>query len=111
MSVVAAFSVTPLGGESVSPEGSVASAVADVVRIVRASGLANETNAMFTNVEGDLSDVLDLIGRCVEHVAARAPRVSVVVKLDVRPGHDDALHTKVEAVERYLPGAGGPPSG
>ncbi len=96
--MLAAFSVTPLGvGDSVGE------LVADAVRIVRESGLPNETNAMFTNVEGDWDDVMDVIHRCVEAVAARAPRVSVVIKIDHRPSAGgDALHTKVEAIEREL---------
>jgi len=57
--MIAAFSITPLGaGESVS------ASVAEAVRIVRASGLPNETNAMFTNVEGEWDDVMGLIKRC-----------------------------------------------
>ena len=96
--MLAAFSVTPLGaGESVGE------LVAEAVRIVRESGLPNETNAMFTNVEGEWDEVMDVIRRCVEAVAARAPRVSVVVKIDHRPGAGgDALHHKVETVEREL---------
>ena len=35
-------------------------------------------------------------------VAARAPRVSLVLKADIRPGVTGALTAKVEAVERYL---------
>lgn len=104
MSVTAAFSITPLGGSAVDEDGSVGSLIADVVRIVRESGLPNETNAMFTNVEGSLEDVLALIGRCVEHVTKAAPRASVVVKLDVRPGRKDALHEKVASIERRLGG-------
>jgi uncharacterized protein (TIGR00106 family) len=95
--MLAAFSVTPLGGSD-----SVSGLVADAVRIVRESGLPNETNAMFTNIEGDWDAVMDVIRRCVETVAQQAPRVSVVIKLDYRPGHDDALHEKVAAVERRL---------
>jgi uncharacterized protein (TIGR00106 family) len=95
--MLAAFSVTPLGGSD-----SVSGLVADAVRIVRESGLPNETNAMFTNLEGDWDAVMDVIRRCVERVAEQAPRVSVVIKVDYRPGHDDALRTKVEAVERRL---------
>jgi uncharacterized protein YqgV (UPF0045/DUF77 family) len=57
---------------------------------------------MFTNLEGDWDAVMDVIRRCVERVAEQAPRVSVVIKVDYRPGHDDALRTKVEAVERRL---------
>jgi uncharacterized protein (TIGR00106 family) len=92
-----AFSITPIGsGESVS------AAVAGAVRLVRASGLANETNAMFTNVEGSWDDVMDLLHQCVEAVAEQAPRVSVVAKIDYRPGAHDQLRAKVEAVEHQL---------
>ena len=67
--MIAAFSITPLGiGDSVSEP------VADAVRLVRESGLANETNAMFTNVEGDWDEVLALIKSCVMSVAEVAPR-------------------------------------
>ena len=97
MSTVAAFSISPLGvGDSVS------ASVADAVRLVRASGLPNETNAMFTNVEGELDEVLALVKACVLKVAETAPRVSVVVKLDHRPGVDGALAAKVAAVEAHL---------
>jgi uncharacterized protein YqgV (UPF0045/DUF77 family) len=40
----------------------------------------------------------------VDVVAAQAPRVSVVIKADVRPGVTDGLTTKVETVERHLAG-------
>jgi uncharacterized protein (TIGR00106 family) len=100
--MLAAFSITPLGtGESVSAQ------VAEVVRLVRASGLPNETNAMFTNVEGEWDDVMALLKRCVTTVAESAPRVSVVLKIDYRPGARDALHAKVEAIEARLDAASG----
>ena len=95
--MLAAFSITPLGGDD-----SVGSAVAEAIRLVRASGLPNETNAMFTNVEGEWDEVMALIKACVDRVGELAPRVSVVVKLDVRPGHDHALTEKVATVERHL---------
>ncbi|MCW2894279.1 MAG: hypothetical protein JWO75_3768 [Actinomycetia bacterium] len=38
----------------------------------------------------------------VDAVAARAPRVSLVLKGDLRPGVTDGLTSKVETVERYL---------
>ncbi len=100
--MLAAFSISPLGSGD-----SVGEAVAEVVRLVRASGLANETNAMFTNVEGEWDEVMALIKACTEHMQQVAPRVSVVIKLDVRPGHHDMLRTKVETVEQYL---GAPPA-
>jgi uncharacterized protein (TIGR00106 family) len=92
-----AFSITPLGvGDSVS------GAVADAIRLVRASGLPNETNAMFTNVEGSWDEVMGLLRQCIEAVAQQTPRVSVVAKIDYRPGSTDQLYAKVEAVERQL---------
>ena len=95
--MIVAFSVTPLGvGEGV------AEYVADAVRVVRDSGLPNRTDAMFTSVEGDWDEVMDVVKRAVEAVAARAPRVSVTLKADLRPGEKDQLNAKVEAVERRL---------
>ena len=95
--MLVAFSVTPLGvGEAV------AEYVADAVRVVRESGLPNRTDAMFTTVEGDWDEVMDVVKRAVEAVAAKAPRVGVTLKADIRPGTAGALDAKVEAVERYL---------
>ena len=95
--MIAAFSITPLGvGESVSEQ------VAEVVRMVRASGLANETNAMFTNVEGEWDEVMALIRDCTMKVAQSVPRVSLVIKVDYRPAVTDGLTRKVAAVEERL---------
>jgi uncharacterized protein (TIGR00106 family) len=95
--MLAAFSITPLGGSD-----SVSAAVADAVRVVRESGLANETNAMFTNVEGEWDEVMQLLKQCVEVVAEEAPRVSIVMKIDYRPDARDMMHEKVASLERHL---------
>jgi uncharacterized protein (TIGR00106 family) len=97
--MIAAFSITPVGAGD-----SVGAAVAKAVRIVRESRLPNETNAMFTNVEGDWDEVMALIKACVVEVSKAAPRVSVVIKIDHRPGTADALDAKVASVERHLAG-------
>jgi uncharacterized protein (TIGR00106 family) len=96
--VIAAFSVTPLGaGESVGD------LVAECVRIVRDSGLPNETNAMFTNVEGDWDEVMAVIKACVARVTAAAPRASVIVKIDALAADPGGrMAAKVESVERRL---------
>jgi uncharacterized protein YqgV (UPF0045/DUF77 family) len=72
--------------------------------VVRESGLPNRTDAMFTTIEGDWDEAMAVVKRAVEVVAARAPRVSLVLKADLRPGVSGALTGKVEAVERYLAG-------
>jgi uncharacterized protein (TIGR00106 family) len=95
--MIVAFSITPLGvGEGVGEY------VADAVRVVRDSGLPNQTDAMFTSIEGDWDEVMDVVKRAVDAVAAKAPRVSVVLKADIRAGVTDGLTAKVETIERRL---------
>ena len=97
--MLVAFSVTPLGvGDAVGEY------VADAVRVVRDSGLPNRTDAMFTTVEGDWDEVMDVVRRAVDAVAAKAPRVSLTLKADVRPGVTGALTAKMESLERHLGG-------
>jgi uncharacterized protein YqgV (UPF0045/DUF77 family) len=59
---------------------------------------------MFTTVEGDWAEVMDVIKRAVDAVAAQAPRVSLVLKADLRPGVTDGLTSKVATIERHLQG-------
>jgi uncharacterized protein (TIGR00106 family) len=99
--VIVAFSLSPLTSEQ---DGSVGEAVAAAVRVVRESGLPHETNAMFTNLEGEWDEVMAVVKRAVDAVAATAPRVSLVLKADIRPGHTDQLTAKVERVDRLLEG-------
>src|SRR5579871_2908065 len=92
-----AFSVTPLGvGEGVGE------IVAEAVRVVRASGLPNQTDAMFTTIEGEWDEVMAVVKSAVDAVAARSPRVSLVLKADLRPGVTDGLTSKVATIEQYL---------
>ena len=97
--MLVAFSVTPLGvGEAVGEF------VADAVRVVRESGLPNHTDAMFTTIEGDWDETMAVVKQAVDAVAAHAPRVSVVLKADIRPGAAGALTAKMESLERHLAG-------
>ena len=97
--MLVAISVTPLGvGDAVGEY------VADAVRVVRDSGLPNHTDAMFTTVEGDWDEVMAVVRQAVDAVAAKAPRVSVVLKADIRPGVTGALSTKMQSLERHLAG-------
>ena len=97
--MIVAFSVSPMGGDE---SGGVGAAVAEAVRVVRESGLPNETNAMFTSIEGEWDEVMGVVKRAVEAVAAVSPRVSLVLKADIRPGYTGQLTAKVERIEREL---------
>lgn len=97
--MLVAFSIAPVGtSESVSAD------VAEAIRLVRTSGLPNETNAMFTNVEGDWDEVMGLLKACTEKLAENSGRVSLVIKVDYRRGVEGALRSKVQAVEEKLAG-------
>ncbi|SCK35097.1 uncharacterized protein, MTH1187 family [Streptomyces sp. WMMB 714] len=97
--MIVAFSVTPIGvGEDVGEY------VADAVRVVRESGLPHRTDAMFTSLEGDWDECMEVVRKAVAALEERAPRVSLVLKADIRQGVTDGLTSKVESVERHLSG-------
>ncbi|MBW0272029.1 hypothetical protein ATM97_15615 [Nocardia sp. MH4] len=98
--MLVAFSVAPSG--AAHADGSVGAAVAAAVRVVRASGLPHRTDAMFTTIEGDWDEVMAVVKSACDAILAVAPRCSLVLKADLRPGVTDALTTKVETIERYL---------
>ena len=98
--MLVAFSVSPMGGEG--SDGSVHDAVAAAVRVVRESGLPNRTSSMFTEIEGDWDAVMDVVKRAAEAVGRFGPRVSLVLKADIRPGHEGEIEGKVERLETAL---------
>lgn len=113
--MLVAFSVAPSGGPDGGGSGSADSgsadsgsadsvhdAVAAAVRVVRESGLPNHTDSMFTTIEGEWDEVFAVIKRATDAVGAYGPRVSLVLKADIRPGHTGELTGKVERLERVL---------
>ena len=97
--MIVAFSISPSGADET---GGVGDAVAEAVRVVRASGLPNETNAMFTNIEGEWDEIMAVVKQAVDAVAAVSPRVSLVLKADIRPGFTGQLTAKVQRIDDAL---------
>lgn len=95
-----AFSVSPSGGDN--PDASVHDAVAAAVKIVRKSGLPNRTDSMFTTIEGEWDECMDVIKRATEAVGEYGTRVSLVLKADIRPGYTGEMEGKLERLERAL---------
>jgi len=95
--MMCAFSIAPLDhGESVGEF------VAEIVRIVRASGLTHETNAMFTNVAGEPQAVFDLLAACMAYADERRMRVTITAKFDHRPGSTATFESKQDRVAQLL---------
>ena len=86
INTLAAVAISPAGA---SPEKS--TYVSQAVDVIRQSGLPNETNAMFTNIEGDIDDVLKVIRDATMKLAGQGYRTDVVIRLDIRPGFEGQI--------------------
>ena len=81
---------------------SVGEHVARVVRLIADSGLAFRVTAMGTEIEGEPTEVFDLIKHCHLVMREHARRVYTTVSIDDRVGSVDRLNGKVESLERRL---------
>jgi uncharacterized protein (TIGR00106 family) len=98
-----AFSVAPSGtGDSVS------AAVADAVRVVRESGLPHRTDSMFTTIEGEWDECMDVVKRACEAVGKHGNRVGLVLKADIRPGRTGEMQAKLDRLEAAIEHRGSP---
>ena len=97
INTLAAVAISPAGA---SPEKSTYVAQAGFTDYVH--GLPNETNAMFTNIEGDIDDVLKVIRDATMKLAGQGYRTDVVIRLDIRPGFEGQIHAKQELVNEIL---------
>lgn len=99
LNTVAEVTIAPSGqGEELSTY------VAQVIKVIRDSGLPNQTNAMSTVVEGDLHRVMEVVEEATRVLAEQGYRTGVSLRLDIRPGKRDQIHEKVERVDRILGG-------
>lgn len=95
--MVASFSVVPVGvGEELKEY------VADIIRIIDASGLDYRLGAMETTVEGEPDEVWNVIRKCHERMRELSPRVLTHVAIDDRAAATGRLNGKVEDVRKIL---------
>ena len=97
MNTLIAVAIAPCGtGDELSAE------VAEVVRVIRASGLPNRTSSMFTEIEGEWDEVMAVVKKAAFILAEKGLRTEVVLKADIRPGFSDMMQTKTAKVEKIL---------
>lgn len=97
MNTLVAVAIAPFGeGEEL------ADYVAECVRIIRESGLKNETHSMFTEIEGEYDEVMDVVKRATFALAEKGIRTEVILKADIRPGHINTMESKVAKVDKIL---------
>ncbi len=97
MSVLAEFSVVPLGaGASISPQ------VARILRIVMDSGVKYKANPMGTVLEGEWNEVMAVIAKCHAEMRKDSERVLTSITIDDRKGKENRIERKLESVEEKV---------
>ena len=97
MNTLVAVAIAPVGvGDELADE------VAEVVRVIRESGLPNRTNSMFTEIEGEWDEVLKVVKDATFVLAEKGIRTEVVLKADIRPGYSNMMAKKVDKVDDIL---------
>jgi uncharacterized protein (TIGR00106 family) len=95
--VLLEFSMAPLEKGT-----SVGEYVARSLAIIAESGLDYRLHAMGTIVEGELDQVLAVLQKCFDAMAADCERITCTAKIDYRRGASGRLETKVTSVEEKL---------
>ena len=99
MNTLVAVAIAPFGvGDELAEH------VAEVVRVVRASGLKNRTYSMFTEIEGEWDEVMRVVKDATFVLAEKGIRTEVILKADVRPGFENMMERKVSVVDELLEG-------
>lgn len=97
MNTLVAVAIAPFGvGEELSAE------VAEVVKVIRESGLPNKTYFMFTEIEGEWDEVMKVVKAATYVLAEKGIRTEVILKADIRPGFTNTMEAKVEKVNTIL---------
>ena len=97
MNTLVAVSIAPVGvGEELSAH------VAEVVKVIRESGLPNKTYSMFTEIEGDWDSVMAVVKRATFVLAEKGIRTEVVLKADIRPGFSNTMEGKIDRLNEAL---------
>lgn len=106
MNTLIAVAIAPFGvGDELSSE------VAEVVKVIRESGLPNRTYSMFTEIEGEWDEVMRVVRDATFVLAEKGIRTEVILKADVRPGFSHMMDEKVTRVNALLDGGGAQDAG
>ena len=99
MNTLVAVAIAPFGvGDELAEH------VAEVVRVIRESGLPSKTSSMLTEIEGEWDEVMRVVKDATMVLAEKGIRTEVVLKADVRPGFENMMERKVAVVDALLEG-------
>ena len=95
--MLAEFTIFPVGAGT-----SLSAYVARAVKLVEESGLNYRVGPMGTCVEGSWGQIMALMKKCHDAVAADSERIVMHIYIDDRNGAKDCLTRKIESVEAKL---------
>jgi uncharacterized protein (TIGR00106 family) len=91
------FSIIPIGvGSSIGDQ------LAEVLKIIDASGLPYKINPMGTVIEGEWDEIMKLIKKCHNTVMKTGERAITTISIDDRKGKPNRLDEKVKSIERRI---------
>ena len=102
MNTLISLSIYPMG----VAEG-LSSYVAEVIRIIEASGLPHRTTSMSTEIEGDWDEVMKVVKDATFALAEKGLRTGVNFRADIRPGHTNMINKKIERLDSLMGGMRG----
>ncbi len=95
--MLAEFSIVPIGMGS-----SIGDRLAEVLKIVDASGLPYKINPMGTVVEGEWDEIIKLIKKCHMAVMKKGERALTTISIDDRKGKRNRIDEKVKSIEKRI---------
>jgi uncharacterized protein (TIGR00106 family) len=91
------FSVIPIGVGS-----SLGAQLAEVLKIVDASGIPYKLNPMGTVVEGEWDTIMKLVKKCHGTVMKKNGRAVTTITIDDRKGKPNRIEMKVKSLEKRI---------
>lgn len=97
MNTLVAVAIAPFGiGDELASE------VAEVVKVIRESGLPNKTYSMFTEIEGEWDKVMETVKKATFVLAEKGIRTEVIMKMDIRPGYENMMTEKIDRMNEKM---------
>jgi uncharacterized protein (TIGR00106 family) len=92
--MLVAFSIVPIGfGSSTGDQ------LAEVLKIVDASGLPYKVNPMGTVIEGEWDEIMKLVKKCHATVMKTGERAITTIPIDDRKGKPNRIDAQVKSIE------------
>lgn len=99
MNTLIAVAIAPVGtGDELANE------VAEIVKVIQQSNLPYRTSAMFTEIEGEWDEVMQVVKKATSVLVNKGIRTEVNLKADIRPGYTNTIETKLDRLNNALKG-------